>query len=68
MNKIVEKAVEAMRGLPEKQATLAARVVLSVVENPHGLEAVEAIARKARRRAAKAGLSETEIDTAVKNG
>ena len=68
MNKTVEKAVKAMRSLPEKEATLAAQVVLSVVEQRHGLETLEAIARKARKQAKAAGLTEAAMDALLKNG
>jgi len=68
MNKTVEKAVKTMRALPDKEATLAAQVVLSVVERPHGLETMEAIAQKAREQAEKTGLTEAEIDAIAKHG
>jgi len=68
MNKTVEKVVKAMRSLPEKEATLAAQVVLSVVEQRHGLETLEAIARKARKQAKAAGLTEAAMDALLKNG
>ena len=68
MNKTVEKAVKAMQSLPEKEATLAAQVMLSVVEQPHGLETLEAIAEEARKRAKEAELTETAMDAILKNG
>ncbi len=68
MNKIVEKAVKTMRELPDKEATLAAQVMLSVVERPHGLERMEALALTARKQAKKAGLTEAEVDAIVKHG
>ena len=57
-----------MRSLPDKEATLAAQVVLSVVDHPHGLESVEIISKKARSRAKEEGLTETDVDDIVKHG
>ena len=68
MNKTVEKAIETMRSLPDKEATLAAQVVLSVVDHPHGMETMETIAKVARQRAKETGLSEADVDAIVKHG
>lgn len=68
MNKTVEKAVKTMRELPDKEATLAAQVMLSVVEHSHGLERMETLAEKARQLVKKSGLSEADLDAIVRHG